>query len=371
MAGPFIQENWQLFLKGQQWKEAFEYPLFTDAHIVGDMVEYGPYRLINTIAYGEQKQTRPSIVLRALWFIEPSLPNWEATNDERYHGGWFADEVAALVSLCLGIRLRAGSENRVFRPDGDPMGRPIAYGLAPEPKIPQISLQQNLVLPYHQGQRELSDSQLLETLPSLPPEDALVLVRAARLYQEAVWVAETEPERSWLLLTSAVETAANRWRSTEEPPVERLRASRPQLEKLLRDRCGDDFVEEVAAYIAPYMGATRKFIDFLLEFLPPPPQERPPSAFQVNWNASHLKKVFAKVYKHRSRALHGGIPFPAPMCAPPISVERQFVEKPAGLAASALGGVWRGEDIPIHLHTFEYIVRGALLNWWGSLTDTA
>jgi hypothetical protein len=31
------------------------------------------------------------------------------------------------------------------------------------------------------------------------------------------------------------------------------------------------------------------------------------------------------------------------------------------------GAVWREEDLPMHLHTFAYIVGEALCNWWASL----
>jgi hypothetical protein len=42
-------------------------------------------------------------------------------------------------------------------------------------------------------------------------------------------------------------------------------------------------------------------------------------------------------------------------------------EVPLGQATITLGGTWLRKDTPISLHTFEYIVRGALLNWWTSL----
>ena len=35
------------------------------------------------------------------------------------------------------------------------------------------------------------------------------------------------------------------------------------------------------------------------------------------------------------------------------------------------GGVWLEEDIPLLLHTFEYITRETLLSWWRSMGVTA
>lgn len=36
------------------------------------------------------------------------------TDDESYHGGLLQDEIAALISLSLGIRLKAGDHSRDY-----------------------------------------------------------------------------------------------------------------------------------------------------------------------------------------------------------------------------------------------------------------
>jgi hypothetical protein len=55
------------------------------------------------------------------------------------------------------------------------------------------------------------------------------LVRSARLYQDALWIATPFPTFGWLMLVSAVETAANAWRSSMGSPLDRLRDTRPDL----------------------------------------------------------------------------------------------------------------------------------------------
>jgi hypothetical protein len=45
------------------------------------------------------------------------------TDTSRYHGGDLADELAALISLTLGICPKAGGERRIFEPDRDVLGR--------------------------------------------------------------------------------------------------------------------------------------------------------------------------------------------------------------------------------------------------------
>jgi hypothetical protein len=82
-------------------------------------------------------------------------------------------------------------------------------------------------------------------------------------------------------------------------------------------------------------------------------------------------------YEYRSKALHDGMPFPAPMCAAPVKLDKSwevFGENPYGLGKSSLGGmsesggVWLAKDIPMLLYTFEYIVRHALNGWWSSMS---
>ena len=77
-----------------------------------------------------------------------------------------------------------------------------------------------------------------------------------------------------------------------------------------------------------------------------------------------MKDALMMIYDYRSRALHDGTPFPKPMCEPPELIDNRNSEAPSGLAVGTLGAVWKREDLPMLLHTFEYIARNAILNWW-------
>jgi hypothetical protein len=98
---------------------------------------------------------------------------------------------------------------------------------------------------------------------------------------------------------------------------------------------------------------------------------RPVDYYQHSWDKEDVAKSLVKIYRWRSYALHRGIPFPVPMCQPPVRLEVNFVEVPLGFATGAKGGVWATEDAPMLLHTFEYIVRNSLLNWWDSMFKPA
>ena len=77
----------------------------------------------------------------------------------------------------------------------------------------------------------------------------------------------------------------------------------------------------VAEHIADSLGMTRKFVEFVLKYLPDPPQLRPPEWAQFDWESSRLKTALRTIYGYRSDALHDGRPFPGPMCGAPVRLD--------------------------------------------------
>jgi hypothetical protein len=370
-AGPIAYENWKRFLNGEPSTGAHEVPLFTDSWILGG-IEYGtlgPYQLFNTVPMpGSGRELRPTIVLRIEDHLPPNppLPEIRRTEDAAYHGGGLDDEIAALVSLCLGVRTKAGGRTRVFGLNPDPRGTPISWYHDRTPSLPDS--RRILVMPAVAGRHSLGDAERLTTLPNLSLEAAVALVKTARIYQAALWIAELDPSLSWVLLVSAIESAAEQWRSSHGSPVERLTDSHPELRDRLFDRGGEDHVTEIAGLLDKYIGATRKFVEFVDRFLPAPPVARPATPYQFEFEAANVKKALRQIYNFRSQALHAATPFPFPMCEMQAMVGPGTVpaEIPIGLGASTLGATWVKKDMPMMLNTFEHIVRGALLNWWSS-----
>ncbi len=295
-----------------------------------------------------------------------SIPDMSKTDESLYHGGELADEVTALASLSLGIRLLNGGITREFGLDNDPYGRPREWARAPRP-ILQFRNNQP-ILPSVAGSRSLELLERLETIPRMEPTRYVSLIRACRSYQEALWLAESEPNLAWLLLVSAIETAANDVYGTESSLSERLRNVKPDLASRLEEVGGRKHLQMVADEIAHTLGATKKFIDFVMRFLPEPPRDRPEgSSCRLDWTESNLRKVLGKVYHYRSRALHAGIPFPEPMFRPPFGMKpgEPGSEVPfVGLGTYSTGGTWIPKDVPINLHSFHYITRHVLLSWW-------
>jgi hypothetical protein len=365
--GSFSWENWKAKLSSAPLKSSLEYPLFTDCRITGEVAEgLGPYQLLNAVPTVDTELLLPYLVLRIDYHCEEDKPDWRGTNVDRYHGGGLEDEIAALVSLCLGIRMKAGGISRLFDIQKDPRGRPTQWEIDRNPILSK-PFRRSSVLPFALREHSLDYTAPLSQLHVLSAKESVAIVRAARFYQDAMWVAESEPQLCWLLFVSAIETAAAFWRTSNDSPVDRLSTSRPKLKEVLLDAGGEELLLTVADMMSDYMGATKKFVDFLMEFLPEAPQKRPSKAFQTSWEPTEMRKSLRTIYRWRSRALHGGVPFPAPMCLAPTHYEGELQEVSVGSAMSTRGAVWVAEDTPMLLYVFEYIVRSTLLNWWQSL----
>lgn len=358
-----VVANWIAFNQMAGWLAASEFPLFSDAHVTGEMT-LGPYSFINTVAAGNLKPIRPAIILRYAMHREWDYPDFRKTDASLYHGGTPPEELAALASMLMGIRLRAGRSVRRFEAHGDPLGRPEEIGDQTEP---MFSVPRAHTIPWvAKGQHSMDTLALLASLPHLAASKVNALVRAARLYQDGLWLCESEPEFTWLLFVSAIESVANEWKRDSGSCIERLEVSKPELFAILSAHTDKSLLPLVAETFAESMGATRKFIDFCMEFSLGPPPLRPPEWAQFPWEETNLRKALRLVYRYRSNALHDGRPFPAPMCEPPYS-EASWpapAERMLGIGSHQRGSTWLDKDIPFNLHCFEHIARSTILAWW-------
>lgn len=344
---------------------AGEFPFYTDAHIVGTG-RCGPFELLNPVRIDDRSDVA-AVVLR----VEFHLPLYSETlpedqGNEHYHGGGIEDEVAALTSLELGVRMKAGAISRRFEQGDDPRGAPVSYSRR-FGESPQLLKTASPVIPSLAGQAKLS-TRLLDHLGEVSPTDSIALTRCARLYQDAVWIADSAPELSWLLLVSAVETAAVHWRTEREDAYESVRRSGSPLVHAVREAGGDDLLEALSPQLAQFTGATGRFVRFLLEYGPSGPTGEvddvagQPGLGRLDWSPKNLRRTYGRVYELRSNALHNGRPFPYPMCVSPRQIGPHGSETP--VVTGAMGARWDPSEVPLVLATFERITREALLAYW-------
>jgi hypothetical protein len=144
--------------------------------------------------------------------------------------------------------------------------------------------------------------------------------------------------------------------------VERFRANAPGIAEIV-EPAGDEIVRDLAKVLAPQLKAGDRFRKFLTTFAPDAPEPRPAHA-QLDW--SNLDVAFREIYTRRSEALHAGIPIPHVMrMAPrPADGDGGYEETIGAIGVWSGPNYWPSMSVPMNLHTFEYIVRHALLAWW-------
>jgi hypothetical protein len=127
--GPDGHLNWRCFDAGLPVGDTVEIALYSDAHLRSHG-EMGPYRLINTVPTDANEALPMTAILRMDWSVpdrEP-LPDLTKSDQSTFHGGGLPEEIAALASLAMGIRLQAGGVVREFRDPHDPKGQPVQHG---------------------------------------------------------------------------------------------------------------------------------------------------------------------------------------------------------------------------------------------------
>lgn len=378
VSAPASYQNWQAHQNGAERLWMVEARIWTDANIIGEPPQLGPIKLINTIAHATadayDSPHRPGIVARVSIHAPPhghASPMSLETDDTQYHGGDYLDEIAALLSLSCGIRTAAGPVDRTFDPTGDPLGKPTEIRYRVVPALKQV--RGRPIIPQLLGDHDIADPKILTIFPTLTPEDATTVIKVARMYQQAVWLADGQPELSWLLMVSALEAAAAHWWGKRKAPILQLKDAMPKIYKTVEEFGCRDLLEPLAQELVQITKATAKFMSFTETFKPEPPDARPSEPFQFSYSDRNFKSAMQKIYSYRSRALHGGVPIPQPLCEVPrrLDAKEPVQEVIFGLAVRTQGATWNRADVPMFLHVFEHIARGCLLNWIGSLTKAS
>jgi hypothetical protein len=292
LVGPPSWANWRAMREGAPTSGAVEVPLYSDAWTTGEVTTgLGPYQFFNAVPMHHGRGiVRSAVVVRFELHMDFDTPDPDKTDTGVYHGGGLVDELAAFASLLTGARFSAGGESRQFDPTGDHRGRPVAWDTRPEPTLP-VSLH-GIVLPTCGGQHSLMPLEQLTTYPDMDARDAVAVIRATRLYQDALWVAESEPNLAWIMLVSAVEATANHWQLSKEDPLLRLRSAKPDFVAYLDSANVEGLAERIAAEFVDAIGSTRKFVEFLMGHLPPPPSTRPEEWRQIAWDDTEMRRAF-------------------------------------------------------------------------------
>lgn len=349
-----------------------EYGLYSDAWLMGELA-LGPARFELAFPGEESRLGEAQMVI--VLHVENHLgdpvydaPSAETEDVGAYHGGGVGDEFASLVSLALGRRLRSGGVIRHRMSGTELEGRPFYAGHnAPRLAPPARG---HSILPSISSSVDISEAKpLMEHYALVSGNDAVTVVRAANQYADALWWADLDSRIAWIKLVSALEIAAKHWSDAKGlTRLERFKKYMGKTYKKFKDMHGEEVADSVANLWDENAGATARFVEFTKQHAPKPPEGRPSQISQVDW--ANLETPLRVIYGHRSRDLHSGLPFPAPMLEPPRPMLGSFPpERFAAVAAGGQGGSWPATSMPMFLHVFAFVARQALTNWWAELPD--
>ncbi|PAA96790.1 hypothetical protein [Serratia fonticola] len=356
-------KNLKLANENKELRCITEFYLYSDSQPTNEVNDSSVYCFLNMLPRQlNLPSVAPSITVRARWHSDLNEMIFSGTKSytRDFHGGWYNDEIAALSSLLLGVRFHAGSINRRFDFYTGEFGYPQADYSSP----PALSFKNNVpIVPSAIKEIDIGILRSLNKVHLITEKNFSHLIKSARSYQNALWICESSPNMGWLLLVSALECAADQWVKSKSSREERFKQAKPDLYEQLNTNEFKNLIPIIAKEFSTSFGATKKFIDFCTHFLPDKPELRP-KAGGIDWNIESLSVIFKKIYDYRSKALHGGQPFPEPMCSHPNTWDG-YAER--ARPCSTLGGTWLADDVPINLNTFNHMVHSILNKWWLSL----
>lgn len=340
-----------------------EYQFFSPNIILSykNDISIGPYRFFfNNIAKKESAQSLITVRVNLYTNNQTKNEKHEILNFDAHIG----DELSGLISVALGVKNFCTGKSRTFHSPGsivgDPYGEPFfseafipprLEALAAFPILPELT---RAVYP----DRELYE---LGSLVMASPKRYKAFIRAACLYKDSLEMVEHDPNLSWILMVSALETAAATEDDPNTQPVQQIKDGFPELFNILQNSTDEKITEQTANIIAPTLKATSKFIKFCIQHLPTAPDLRPKNdAARISWEPESIKKILSTIYGYRSKYLHTGQRFPSLMSKPPYqNEERPCIQREKDYFSRD----WKRQEVPLNLHTFNYIARHVLINW--------
>ncbi|HCA3582007.1 TPA: hypothetical protein MO343_004398 [Salmonella enterica subsp. enterica serovar Ball] len=356
--------NCKLLNEGADKISIIEFIIYSDSRFSNQVLDEGTYSFLNMLPFTID-EVAPSITVRANWAVDINKTIYSGTEPYTtdFHGGWFTDEIAALISLKLGVRAHSGSVTRDYNYYTPEHGLPRAEQ---NPPPPLLTKKKSLIVPFCKKNIDIAQLTQINNIHRLEESDFNYLIRAARSFQDSLWICESSPNLAWLLMISALETAAQQWDRSKGSNIEKFQQSKPVLFGKLNNDQYKELIPIIADEFSSTFGAGKKFRDFCINFFPSEPEERPELG-GIKWTKQNLKNIFIKVYELRSTALHTGQPFPPPMCSIPdkhFGISEQAV---TSIAISTLGGTWTSKEAPINLNIFFHMTHSILNKWWNSL----
>ncbi|HIF0226745.1 TPA: hypothetical protein ACXYKD_003714 [Legionella anisa] len=365
-------DNFEKFRTNQELISIYEFPLYTDNPWITGAIDSKPISLLNPVIHNNKGVFLPRIILRYFCYINgDAVIDYASKPAESKIKSYepAPNELSYLINLCLGIRTEVGTCMRKFKPA---LTDNSNYGFISNSQYypnyeKEVLLSGSPLIPSLFRTVNLSIENYFNKLISMKEKELSNAVRAAKLYSNALFLAERAPKISWIMLVSAIEAAAESQRYKIDN-LDLIKNEFPELYDLIdSSNKSHEIFKELNNVIN--LKAQKKFIQFIKKYYPIPQKRTDlPEGFLIDWD--NFDKALKKIYEYRSNALHsvGTGAFPQEMCYPPfkiqdgeqVEIEREWV----GEIFYGRGRVrLNQEDIPMNLAKFEEIVRLSLLKW--------
>ena len=392
-----LYENWLIKNRNNPCVIVNEFYLYSDFGIIsGDLLSNEsrlPFSVLNTNSQDEENKLIPRFILRYFDFIPLYSKNPCNINiaPNLYINITAQEQISCLLSLLLAIRLKSGDiirtmtcideERQIFSdvkvfynlPDLEKINRVILFDKKNIKLIRQVKSLKN--------ELNVKDNYCLSPFLKLlnsHRSTIVYIIKAAKLYSDAIFLGETEPNIAFILLISAIESVAEGYfYASDIKNFSDLFEKESKICEIMQTTKATYGVQKKS--ISKLFKGNKidnkkniqidiKFMFFLIKFMPnisPPNIGDIPKHYQLAWNDKEkMLEAFATIYNYRSRYLHDGTSFPLPMLLSPLQFPFKFYpEKPP--ANCSHGGIYFYEmDLPMYLYVFEYIVQQSIQNWW-------
>lgn len=282
-----------------------------------------------------------------------------------------AEDIASLLTLLLRRLVTVHSQVSVTLPSAGLDGSDLAFPMPiAQAKAPAAWAERPSMVTYGAAGIEgikayapppiavdsLRLGRLLSSLPALPQAGAVLA--AARQYSEAMQLIEDRPDIAYVLLVSAVETAAAEALSSWTPTMEDMRETKRsvydralafgldvnQADALVEAACADLnwSTKRISIFLERYLDDSLAAADDLFhvpEYLIPAPGD--------------VRKAIRDVLKARGKALHKGAPYP------------EHVGDGIGpwVTPTVLGAVLSGDKLLPPATWFERVANLSIVRW--------
>lgn len=218
--------NRKMLNEGADVISTVEFIIYSDSTFTDQVLDEEAYSFLNMLPLSHGDVV-PSIIIRANWSVDINKTIFSGTEPytSHFHGGWYAAEIAALITLKLGVRAHSGTVTREYGYYAPEHGQPRAVQ---NPPPPFFRKNKQLIVPFCKKNIGIAELKEINNIHLLSEKNFNYLIKTTRSFQDSLWICESSPNPAWLLMVSALETAAQQWDQSKRSNIEKVKELKSQ-----------------------------------------------------------------------------------------------------------------------------------------------